>query len=181
MILLLRFIGVSNAAIWFGAAVFFTFAVAPTFFTMEMKQLLGGGLSGEIYSGLVAQMVLERYFMLHYCCGGIALVHLLAEWVYLGKALRRLMLWLVLGIFGFSLLGGLWVQPKLKHLHQIKHGRPEFFTPAQKASATHGFRVWHGVAQAMNLLILGGLLIYYWRTVHPNDGPRFVTTTKFRS
>jgi hypothetical protein len=176
VILLLRFIGVVNAAVWFGAAAFFTFAVAPTFFTPEMKKLLG-----DIYGGLVAQLVLERYFMLHYWCGGVALLHLLAEWVYLGKALQRVMLWLLIGILGLGLLGGLWLQPKLKRLHQIKYGRSDLFTSAQKASATRSFRVWHGVSQAMNLLVLGGLVVYYWRTVHPNEGPRFVSATKFRS
>ena len=37
--LVLRFIGVLNAAVWLGAALFFTFAVGPAFFTDEVKSM----------------------------------------------------------------------------------------------------------------------------------------------
>ena len=36
----LRFIGVANAAIWFGSAIFFTFAAGPAFFTTEMVHII---------------------------------------------------------------------------------------------------------------------------------------------
>jgi hypothetical protein len=176
VILLLRFIGVVNAAVWFGAAIFFTFVVAPAFFTTEMKTLLG-----DAYSGLVAQMVLHRYFILNYWCTGIGLVHFLAEWVYLGRSLQRWLLGLLITMLTFSLIGGLWLQPKLRRLHQIKYGRAELFTSEQRAEATRLFRIWHGVSQVINLLMLGGLGVYYWRTVHASDTARFVSTNKFRS
>ena len=176
MILILRFIGVVNAAIWFGAAAFFTFAVAPAFFTPEMKSRLG-----DFYTGWIAQKVLDRYFLLHYWCGGIALVHLLAEWVYLGKALSRFLLWLLIGTLGLSLIGGLGLTPKLKRLHLIKYARAESFTDTQRTQAARSFSRWHGVSSGMNLLILCGLAVYFWRTVHSNDGPRFVSANKFRS
>lgn len=164
-----------NAAVWFGASLFFTFGVAPAFFTPEMKQILG-----EVYNGVVAQMVLERYFILQYWCGGIALAHLLAEWVYLGKPLHRLTVGLLLGLFAASLLGGLWLQPKLKKLHQIKYGRSELSTPAQKAQAGKSFSAWHGTASVINLLALGGLAVYAWRVTSPGQGPRFISANKFR-
>src|SRR5436190_8946410 len=107
VIAFLRFIGIVNAAVWFGAALFFSFGIAPAFFTPEMKRLFG-----DFYCGLIAQAVLERYFVLHYCCGALALVHQLAEWVYLGKALQRFTFGLLLAILTLSLTGGLWFQPK---------------------------------------------------------------------
>ena len=52
--MVLRFIGVMNAALWFGAALFFTFAIAPAFSSPEMKRLLGGCLQaiGIMIAGL---------------------------------------------------------------------------------------------------------------------------------
>src|SRR5258706_13325490 len=116
----LRFIGILNAAVWFGAAIFFTFGIAPVFFTPQVRHLLG-----DIYAGLVLQAVIERYFLLHYCCGAIALIHQLAEWVYLGKALQRGTVGLLLAILALSPTGGLWLQPKLKDLHRIQYAGPE--------------------------------------------------------
>jgi hypothetical protein len=174
VIAFLRFIGILNASVWLGAALFFTFGVAPAFFTPEMKSLLG-----EIYAGLVAQAVLERYFVLHYCCGAVAIMHQLAEWVYLGKALHRLTFGLVMGIMAWSLIGGLWLQPRLKELHRIKYAKPEQFSAQQRDQAAKAFRSWHGVSQVMNLAVLAGLAALAWRLSVPSNGPRF-STTKFR-
>ena len=172
---MLRFFGIMNAAVWFGAAVFFTFGIAPAFFTPEMKKLLG-----DIYAGLVAQSVIERYFVLHYCCGGLALLHQLAEWVYLGKALQRFTFGLLLGILTLSLLGGFWLQPKLKELYRIRHGSAEQFTAEQKNDAANSFKKWHGASQIMNLMMLAGLAVFVWRVSVPQqNGPRF-TPGKFR-
>jgi hypothetical protein len=169
----LRFSGVLNAAVWFGAALFFTFGIAPAFFTPEMKKLLG-----EIYTGLVAQLVLDRYFVLHYCCGAIALIHQLAEWVYLGKPLQRITFGLLLTILTFNLIGGLWLKPKMSELHRIRWSQQS--TPQQKDEAAKSFRSWHGVSMAMNLSVLAGLALFAWRIAIPPNGPRFVTG-KFRS
>ena len=59
------------AAVWFGSAVFFSLFVGPAFFTDEMKRLFP-----PPYNGAIAELVLSRYFVLHYICGVLALVHL---------------------------------------------------------------------------------------------------------
>ena len=46
--------------------------------------------------------------------GFLALAHLGVEWMYSGRVPARLTVWLVGGVLGLSLLGGLWLQPKLK-------------------------------------------------------------------
>ena len=167
-------LGIINAAVWFGAALFFTFGIAPAFFTPEMKRLLG-----EIYAGLVAQLVLERYFVLHYCCGAVALIHQLAEWVYLGKRLQRFTFGLLIGILLLAICGGAGLAPRLKELHRIKYSPQS--SPAQKEEAAATFRAWHGASQVMNLLVLAGLAALAWRLSIPtNNGPRF-TPGKFRS
>ena len=173
MILLLRLIGLLNVAVWFGAGIFFTVGVAPAFFSPEMKTILGGQ-SYPVLSGRLAMIVVSRYFILHYWCGSIALLHQLAERFYLGKALHRLTFSLLIGICCLSLFGGLWLQPTLRRLHEIKYGRNDIYSQAQREAADKAFRAWHGIASAINLLVLGGLGFYLWRLANPTDALRFV-------
>ena len=180
MIVLLRFVGILNAAVWFGAAIFFTFGAAPGIFSPELKRLFG-----PAYPGLFAQSVVERFFLLQYCCGGLALLQQLAEWVYLGKSFHKITVGVLLGLCALSLLGGFALQPKMKEWHRIKYStelyRRELYPPEQKARAARLFGVWHGVASSMNLLALGGLAFYLWRMANPGAGTRFVPAGKFRS
>lgn len=176
MVLILRFIGVVNAAVWFGGALFFTMAIAPAFFAPEIKSILG-----DVYSGVIAQLVLERYFHLFYWAGGVALLHLAAEWLYLGRAVQRFTLGLLLATVSLGLLGGVWFQPKLRNLHQVNYGRDELYTPAQKDRAARALSLWYGASQAVNILSLAGLGLYFWRVVIAPDAPRFVPAAKFRS
>jgi hypothetical protein len=176
---ILRFVGILNAAVWLGAALFFTLAAAPAIFSPELKRIFG-----QAHVGLVAQTVLADYFVLQYWCGGIALAHLLAEWVYLGKPLQRLTTWLVVGLVGLGLLGGLGLQPPLRHWHQVKYStelfRREIHPAEERARAARLFGLWHGVSQAMNLVVLAGLGVYLWQVSMTRDGTRFTPTAKFR-
>lgn len=172
----LRFIGLMNAAVWFGASVFFLLGVAPAFFSAEMKKHFG-----QIWTGIIAFIVFGRYFALQYWCGAIALAHHLAEWVYLGKPLQRLTLTIVLIVFGFGLVGGLVVQPKLERLHAIKYGKSEVYSDVQKAQAARSMAIWHGASRVTGILSLIGLGVYLWRMGNPPNPPRFVPSTTFRS
>lgn len=190
MIVVLRFIGVLNAAVWLGASVFFTFGVAPVFFTDEIKHLFN---NSGFWPGIIAQMALERFFFLQYLCGSIAIAHLLAEWVYLGRALHRLTLGLLIGLLSVAFLGGFWLTPKLKKFYLTKSGsmvvkvgkfdeyRPAQFSREEMARAQRSFSIWHGVSSSVNLLVLGGLIFYLWRTTRTEDTTRFIGSTKFRS
>lgn len=171
----LRFIGTLNAAIWLGAALFFTVAVGPAFFSPAMKRLLG-----DVYAGLAAQIVLERYFVLHFLCGGLAIMHALAEWVYLGRNMQRWMIATLVAVLGLSLIGGLWLQPRLKRMHQVKYARPGYFSAEQQTQAARSFRTWHGISQVMNLVVIAGVAAYFWRITSLDTGTRFVSAAKFR-
>jgi len=180
VILVIRFIGILNAAIWLGAAVFFTFA-AQTFFSDEIKAT---GLH-SFWPGAIAQMFVARYFQLQCVCGVVALAHLLAEWVYLGRALHRFTLGLLLGLFLIGLTGSVWLQPKMKELHLIKYSMGPDYKPVpmpdtRRIQASQSFKRWHAAAQIVNLVVLGGLIIYLWRVAHPPDNLRFVGAPKFR-
>ena len=182
MILVIRFIGILNASIWLGAAVFFTFFAAPAFFSGDIKNF---GLH-PFWPGAMAQLVIGRFFQLQYICGALALAHLFAEWVYLGRTLHRLTLGLLMGLFFVGLAGGLWLQPKLKELHLTKYSMGPDYKPvpmadALRIQAAQSFGRWHAAYSIVNLIALGGLVFYLWRVTHPSDNLRFVGAPKFRS
>ncbi len=177
MIVFLRFVGVVNAGVWLGAAIFFTLGAGPAFFSPEMKTLLGPR-AYPVYSGAIAQIVIERYFVLQHWCGVIALAHLIAEWLYTGKPMEKITLGLLLGLFCLGLIGGFWMQPKMKSLHATKYGGA---TQELREQAAKSFRGWHGAARVLDLVMMGGLLVYLWRNLNRADAPRFVSTDLFRS
>ena len=162
----MRFVGVANAAMWFGASIFFTFSVGPAFFSDKMI-----GLLTRPYAGAAAQIVIERYFLFHELCGAVALVHLVAEWLYMGKPLQRLTLWLLLGIFALGLVGGYSLQPKLRALHRTIYGPGS--TAQQIDQAKQSFKLWHATSQGLNVVVLGGVAVYLWRVTTPGSGYRY--------
>ena len=178
--LVLRFIGVLNAAVWLGAAVFFTFAVAPAFVSDEARKVFTGW--HFVWPGVMLQFVIGRYFYLQQICGVIALVHLVAEWFYLGRPLQRLNVTLLGGLLLLGFVGGFWIQPKLHELHLARYSMNEEFqlvarSEAERAAAANSFKTWHRVTNAMNLVALAGLLVYFWRVTHPSDDLRILSAT----
>ncbi len=173
---LLRFVGILNAAAWFGAAIFFTLGAGLAPFSIDMQRLLGSN-NFPYFSGAIAQITIARYFRLQLVCGAVAVVHLLAEWLYLGKHPHKIQVGLLVALCSAALLGGYWLQPKLNALHATKYGlntRPEV-----REAADHSFRAWHVVSQVVNLLLVGGLAAYLWRAANPSDPTRFVSSVKF--
>jgi hypothetical protein len=90
-------VGILNAGVWFGGAVFFTFGAGLAPFSQEMKTLLGPN-NYPYFSGAIAQILIARYFHFQLICGVIAVLHLLAEGLYLGKHPRKLQVALLIGL-----------------------------------------------------------------------------------
>jgi hypothetical protein len=172
----LRFIGVINAAIWLGAAIFFTLGAGPAIFSPAMKEALR--LDHPYYPGAIAQVILARYFRFNLICAIIAMFHLIAEWLYMGRPARKLSLGLLGGLLAITLIGGFGLQPKLNELHRIRYDVKA--SPAERDAAKKTFGAWHGVAQVVNLFMIAGLIVYVWRTANPSETPRFVSSGKFR-
>jgi hypothetical protein len=168
----LRFIGILNAAVWCGSAIFLVVGL-PAVFSPELKQLLTApGV------GFAAEAIVARYFAVQYCCGAIALAHLTAEWLYAGRPARTLNLGLVTGMLAVGIIGGVWVQPKMQNLHKIHYFGQ---TPIQRDEAGKTFGLWHGISESVNLLVIGGLILYLWRVSSPEDHPRSGSFNKIRS
>jgi hypothetical protein len=162
----LRYIGIINAALWFGAGIFFAGGILPAIFSRDMHNLFHEA-AFQYYAGGVALILFKRFFMLQYFCGSVAIIHLLAEKLYLGRALPRLGTALVLALLAFGLLGGLWLQPHMEGLRNTKYFGQ---TQEQKDRASHAFGLWHGLSELTNVLILGGLLVHLIR-VSRSAGP----------
>lgn len=176
MIGLLRFVGILNAAVWFGAAIFFTFGAGLAPFSEDMQNLLGPR-NAPYFSGAIAEILIARYFRFQMVCSVIAALHLLAEWLYLGKYPHKLQVALLIGLASATFIGGYWLQPRMSLLHATKYGvntRPEV-----REAAGRSFKTWHGVAQVVNLLMVGGLTVYLWRATNPSDPTRFLSAGKF--
>jgi hypothetical protein len=174
----LRLIGILNAAIWFGTAIFVMFGASPAFSSHEMRALLPPA-NYPYFSGAIDQILLTRFFRWQLACGLIALVHLVVEGLYLGRGFRRFRLGLLLGLFWLNLVCGLWIQPKLDRYHLIETGMGA--TPERRQAAHGSFRAWNALAVTLNLFTLAGLGIYLWRVANPPDATRFASAVKFRS
>jgi hypothetical protein len=156
----LRFVGILNAAIWCGSAIFLAIAL-PAIFSPALKQLLTApGV------GFAAEAIVARFFVVQYWCGAIGLAHLAAEWLYAARPARPLLLGLLVGLLAVALFGGLWVQPKMQYLHKIHYFGQ---TAEQRDRAGQTFAVWHGASESVNLLVIAGLIIYLWRISSPRE------------
>lgn len=173
--------GLVNAALWLGASVFFTLAVGTAFFSEKGLAVFGGpqnAAAARYYAGAMAQVVLERYFLMQQICGAIALVHISISWIYTGRPLHRTIISLVLAAFLIGCLEAHWVQPKLHGLHRTMYGFDRV-TVAQANQARKSFGLWHGFSQILNLVAVISITGYFWRLNRVESGPRFTTQTKF--
>ncbi len=178
MIGFLRFVGMLNAAVWLGAALFFAAGVTPALASRDAQALFREQYF-DYLSGAVGQIVATRYFYWHIVCALIALLHVLAEWLYLGRSAGRRWLTLLAGLLALGLLGNSWLVPKVAQLHRSRHAVN--LSPTQRDAAAAAWRTWHRVHQGWQLLILGGVAVYFWRATSPSDPLRFVSPGKFRS
>jgi hypothetical protein len=124
-----------------------------------------------------AYVALERYFLLQNCCGGIALTHLLVEWLYAGRPVRRWLLALVAGLLVLGLFAAS-AGPRLKRLHLEKYGTRS--TPQQRQLAGEGLRFWRGIVLAANVVVVIGLWVYVTELNTPGASARFVAGGKLR-
>lgn len=163
-----------NAAVWFGGLIFFTLCVGPAFFSAPMYALVG-----KPYAGAAAQIVIERYFVMQQWCAGIAIAHLIAEWLYLGRPFQRLTLIVLMVLFTIGILGGWVLEPKMKELHLRMYAVQS--TPAARDSAKRSFGILHGISSSVNLLVIGGVLVYLWQVTNAVNPARFMSVNRFKT
>jgi hypothetical protein len=170
--------GMLNAAVWLGAATFCTLGVLPAVTSQRMMELLGPAyfpyLSGSIVRIVIARMLYWQIFF-----AVMAWVHLVLEWLYLGRTPRRFWVGLLTLLFTLSLMAGIWLNPRLAQLQRLQH--PQHSQSVNQTLVAKSFRLWDGLFQAVNVVLIGGVGVYFWRLTTTEDAPRFVTPVKFRS
>ena len=177
MIGFLRFLGILNAAVWFGAAVFYTFGAIPALTSNEMQSLLSAR-HFPYFSVAISQIVETRFSHLQMVCGAVALCLAAMEWLYSGKVPEKFWRGLLAGLIAANLLGGWFLDPALKHWHREAYDLN--IRPEQRKIAFKSFRAWQSVSDMVNFLMVGGLGVYVWRMANPPESTRFTSTTKFR-
>ncbi len=171
----IRFVGLINIAVWLGAAVFFTIAAGPAFFSAEML-----GFLPRPYAGRAAEVVIERYLLLQQWCGAIALLHVLVEYLYSGRQVERWNLVLLSILFVVALVGSYWLLPHMHELQRTMYSATA--SVAQQAAAKSRFGLFHGASYLVSLLMIAGLLQYLWRLTRLAPGARaFGGSDRFRT
>src|SRR5258705_13920872 len=110
-----------NSAVWLGGAVFFTAAIWPSFSSAAMQDALRQPNNFPYFAGAIELALLPRYFHFLIFCAMIALLQVLAEWLYLGRPARKLSFSLLIALLGLALVGGSGLQPMLKALHKTRY------------------------------------------------------------
>jgi len=174
----LRCLGVLNAGVWFGGAFVYSFFAVPAMFSDQTKTLLTPQFY-PYYSGALAQILIARYFKLQLICAIIAIIHLMGENLYFGRAPQKTWFAMLAALLVLSFAGGFWLQPKLKRLHEIKYSAKE--SPERKQAATETFKTWHGASQLINLFVLLGLGVHLCRVAARGEEARFLDAGKLRS
>ena len=167
-----------NAAVWLGTAIFLTFGADPACYSADMRAVLGAGTGGAYYPGAVAHVIMTRYYHITLACGLVALLHLVSEWLYLGRPGRKFSFALLIGLFGWTLIGSNAVQPALAKLNRQHYTATQ---PADRQAAAKSFHILRTVERVFNILVICGLVVYTWRIANPSDNLRFVRPVQFRS
>ena len=167
-----------NAAVWFGAAVFFVFGAAPASSSTEMRELIGAN-NFPFFSGAIGNLVAVRFGRCCLACSAVALLYLIAEWLYFGKYPSKKWLALVFGLVFLGCLRGFFIQPTLARLNTVEHGRAT--PPQQRESVARSLHTWVSVGRSLDLLLVAGFAVYLWRVGNPSDSMRFLEAGKFRS
>ncbi len=167
-----------NAAIWFGAAVFFVLGADRAASSVQMRELIGTN-NFPYFSEAIANIFARRFFVLYACCSAVALLYLLAEWLYFGKYPAKKWVTFVLVLVFVGMVRGYGLQPTLRKLHDLEYGRNS--TPVQRETAGRSFKTYATISHSIDIILAAALGIYLWKLGNPSDSMRFLGPAKFRS
>jgi len=165
-----------NAAVWLGAAIFFTFGADPASFSADMRAALGTP-PASYFPGAISGVIMSRYYGFTLACGVIGLLHFFAEWFYMGRPRRKFSFGLVASLFVLTLIGRNAIEPNLARLNRKHYTAAQ---PADRESAGKSFRVLDVTGIALNVLIIGGLVVYVTRVSSASETVRFNRPVQFR-
>jgi hypothetical protein len=166
-----------NAAVWLGSAVFFVFGVQATASSRHMVELIGTN-NFPYFSVAIEQIIAGRFLYIYLVCAALAVVHLGAEWLYLGKYPHRLWVGLVASLCLLGAMQAGVVLPSLRKSHQVQFRQR--VTTQERESAVKAFRTWQAVGTGLHYAMLLGLGVYLWRIGNPSEPMKFLSARQFR-
>ncbi len=126
----------------------------------------------------MAQIALAHFLRFQIWCAIIAGVHLIAEWLYLGRPRRKLLFSLLGVLFALALINSTVLQPTLQKLHTTRYALN--VRQADREAANRAFRIWQAISQGIIVFEIAGVMFYFWCLASPSDAPRFVSSVRFR-
>ncbi len=165
----LRFVGMANAAVWLGAAVFLVLGVEPGVYSTEMLEHLKKPFY-DYFSLVLDALMRTQFLYFSVVCGAVALLHLMAEWLYLGRRVPRLTLGLVLVIISLVLLNCVWLRSHISALHEARFKAQ----PTAVQEIQQSFARWKRVSTATDVLTIGCLALYLWRVAREDTPLNFL-------
>jgi hypothetical protein len=167
-----------NAGIWLGAAVFCVTALPAALNSREVIGLVGEQYAPQV-SGALSHIIITRLYNLQIVCAVIAGLHLLAERLYLGRTPRHIWLgWLGL-LAAASVVISVWLLPQVGRLQRQAYST--LVASEVRSEAQQKIGLWRGMISFLNVGMIVGIGVYFWRVSHPENQPRFVSPWKFRS
>lgn len=153
---LLRYLGALNQAVWLGLVVVAWLVVAPGGKSEEAI-----GLFGPAYSGAMRHLVEGKLLAATQWCGGLALAHLIGEWLHTGRPLRRWHLFLLSGLFAAAIFQARLLHPRMSEMHYAQFSPKS--TPEQREAARKNHHVLDLASFALNGVATLGLGFILWR------------------
>lgn len=181
VITFLRLAGLTTAAVWLGGTVFFMLAMDPLLGSSEWIRLLG-----PLHAGEVSVQGIERFHLFMVLGAGLALVHLLAEWLYSGRNLDVRLLALLLVLLALGSTGRLYLAPKCRQANLKAYLGPDRQVQRQALSAgqkqaEQSLAVWHGVLVVVHVIALSGVVLYFLYQASPQQGgPRLFPRARLK-
>jgi hypothetical protein len=171
----LRFIGLLNAGVWVGAAVFLILGAEPALHSNAARAYLLK--SHGYFAGALDGVIRARFLYFNLVCGGIAMTHLLAEWLYLGRPIRRISVWLVLILCALAIVNIGVFESRVGLFHEARYRGA---TPAARQEAQEAYDHWRRASNTADLLMLAGLCVFLWSVARDENVLRFVGATSPR-
>lgn len=177
MIGFLRLLGVLNAGVWLGGNVFFAVVISPALNSTGMKAVIPAN-SFSYFAPKIGLVLVSSHFAFSIVCAIIALLHLLLEWMYLGRPSRKFSFSLLAALLLFGLIGANELQPRLLKLHNLRYNAS--VSAGEREAASKSYRNLSFTLIFLDWCAIGGLLTYFSRLTNPSPPSRFVSSVKFR-
>ncbi|MDG1892153.1 MAG: hypothetical protein P8L18_12655 [Verrucomicrobiota bacterium] len=173
MLPVLRIIGIVNAALWFGSALFYIGCVRAEFQSDAMLKLLP-----PPFAEAAMHLILSGYLSLLLICSVIAVLQLWAEQWYTGRPVFRIRISMLLFMVFLAALLKFGIFPAMKNQH-LRAYQPS----AIAADAKEGMRTYRRLKigfHCLHLFHIFGALSHVWYVSQSKSGYKLLGMHQFR-